>query len=94
MSRERSGELPKVDGVAVQGEDENAYDYSDSDPAYLQSGPRITAMSTNTILTPGDGRPCAATLTSCFVALPNVTNTWQHFTVDLRYPRAASFVGG
>ncbi len=61
------------------------YDYSDSDQGFLYGGPRIGAMQNNSILTPGDARPCAATLPSCFVALPNVTNTWQHFTVDLKY---------
>ena len=62
-----------------------AYDYNDSDNAFVHSGPRITAMQTNRILTPGDTAPCAAGLTSCFQALPNVTNKWQRATVDLRY---------
>jgi MtrB/PioB family decaheme-associated outer membrane protein len=62
-----------------------SYDYSDSDQAFIHSGPRITALSTNAILTPGDTRPCAAGLTSCFEALPNVTNKWHRLTADLRY---------
>jgi|CXWL01.1.fsa_nt_gi hypothetical protein len=61
------------------------YDYSDSDQGFLHGGPRIAAMSTNSILTPGDGRPCAATLTSCFIPLTNVTNEWHHFTLDVKY---------
>lgn len=62
-----------------------SYDYSDSDNAFVHSGPRIQAMQTNTILTTGDTRPCAATLTSCFQALPNVTNKWQQMKVDLKH---------
>jgi len=61
------------------------YDYADSDQGFLHGGPRIAAMSNNSILTPGDSRPCAATLTSCFIPLVNVTNEWQHFTVDVKY---------
>ncbi|MGE3509464.1 MAG: MtrB/PioB family outer membrane beta-barrel protein, partial [Vicinamibacterales bacterium] len=30
-------------------------------------------------------RPCAAGQTSCFEALPNVTNTWHRLTADFRY---------
>ena len=62
-----------------------AYDFSDSNQAFIHSGPRITALATNAILTAGDSRPCAAGLTSCFEGLPNVTNTWHRFTADLRY---------
>jgi MtrB/PioB family decaheme-associated outer membrane protein len=62
-----------------------AYDFSDSDNAFVHSGPRIDAFKTNAILTPGDSRPCAAGLTSCFEAMPNVTNQWQRFTFDLKY---------
>lgn len=62
-----------------------SYDYSDSDQAFIHSGPRITALATNAILTTGDTRPCAAGLTSCFEALPNVTNKWHRLTADLRY---------
>ena len=58
------------------------YLYSDSDNGFVHSGPRIVALSTNAILTPGDSRPCAAGLTSCFDALPNVTNAWHRFTLD------------
>ncbi|MBI3490916.1 MAG: MtrB/PioB family outer membrane beta-barrel protein [Acidobacteria bacterium] len=62
-----------------------SYDYSDSDNAFIHSGPRIQELSTNTFLTPGDARPCATGLTSCFEALPAVTNKWQRFSVDLKY---------
>jgi hypothetical protein len=61
------------------------YDYSDSNQGFVHGGPRITAMQNNSILTTGDAKPCAAGLTSCFVALPNVTNKWQHLTFDLKY---------
>jgi hypothetical protein len=62
-----------------------SYDYSDSDNAFVHSGPRIVELSTNTALTPGDTRPCATGLTSCFLPLPNVTNKWNRFAVDLKY---------
>ncbi|MEO8499345.1 MAG: MtrB/PioB family outer membrane beta-barrel protein [Vicinamibacteria bacterium] len=61
------------------------YDYSDSNQGFLHGGPRINAIQNNSILTPGDSLPCAAGLTSCFLALPDVTSTWQHFTVDFKY---------
>jgi hypothetical protein len=70
--------LPKTD-IRV------GYDYSDSDNAFVHGGPRITAMVNNSILTAGDAKPCAAGLTSCFIALPNVTNKWQRATVDFKY---------
>jgi hypothetical protein len=62
-----------------------AYDFSDSDNAFVHSGPRIQALATNAILTPGDTKPCAAGVTSCFEALPNVTNSWTRFTVDITH---------
>lgn len=62
-----------------------AYDLSESDQAFIHSGPRITALANNAILTPGDTRPCAAGVASCFEMLPNVTNTWHRFTANLRY---------
>ncbi|MBX7187139.1 MAG: MtrB/PioB family outer membrane beta-barrel protein [Vicinamibacteria bacterium] len=61
------------------------YEYSDSDQGFVHGGPRITAMQNNSILTAGDSRPCATGLTSCFTALPNVTSTWQHLTIDFKY---------
>ena len=62
-----------------------SYDYSDSDNAFVHSGPRINALTNNLILTTGDTRPCAAGLTSCFEALPNVTNTWQQMKLDAKH---------
>jgi len=62
-----------------------AYNYSDSDNAFMFSGPRIFAMQNNAILTPGDTRPCPVGFNSCFEPLPNVTNKWQRMTADLRY---------
>jgi hypothetical protein len=46
-----------------------AYDYSDSDQAFVHGGPRIGTLSA----------------AGQFIALPNVTNKWQSATVDLRY---------
>ncbi len=45
------------------------YDYMDSDQGFVHGGPRIDALSA----------------LGTFVALPNVTTTWHHLTVDLRY---------
>ena len=73
-----------------------SYDYSDSDNAFIHSGPRIVELSTNTFLTPGDAKPCATGLTSCFEALPHVTNTWQQMKVDVKHmfrPRIGVGVG-
>jgi len=64
------------------------YDYSNSDQAFIHGGPRIAALlapDNTSLRTAGDTRPCATGLANCFVALPNVTNTWQHLTVDLTY---------
>ena len=62
-----------------------AYTYSDSDNAFIHSGPRIEELLTNTAFTAGDTKPCAAPLTSCFQPLPNVTNKWQRLSVDVKY---------
>jgi MtrB/PioB family decaheme-associated outer membrane protein len=63
-----------------------SYNYSDSDNAFIHSGPRIQALKTNTVATPADtAKPCAAGFTSCFEALPNVTNTWQQAKVDIKH---------
>jgi hypothetical protein len=50
-----------------------AYDYSDSDQAFVHSGPRIT--------TPVTGLQAIGQ----FIPLPNVTNAWTHLTFDLTY---------
>lgn len=62
-----------------------SYEYSNSDNAFIHSGPRIQELLTNTFLTAGDTKPCATGLTSCFEALPNVTNTWQQMKVDVKH---------
>ncbi len=62
-----------------------SYDYSDSDNAFIHSGPRIQELLTNTPLTVGAPKPCAAGVTSCFIPLPNVTNKWQRAGADLKY---------
>ncbi len=61
------------------------YDYNDSDNAFVHGGPRIQELLTNTALTAGDAKPCAAGVTSCFQPLPNVTNKWQRLTAELKY---------
>jgi len=74
-----------------------AYDYSDSDNAYVHSGPRIQELATNKalsspasfapVINPATGlpftipSPCAAGLTSCFEALPKITNKWQRAAI-------------
>ncbi len=62
-----------------------SYDYSDSNNSYIHSGPRIQELQTATTLTPGDGRPCAVGIASCFEALPAITNKWQRFLADVQY---------
>jgi hypothetical protein len=64
------------------------YDYSDSNQAFIHSGPRIDALlapDNTSLRTAGDTRPCTTGLASCFVAFPNVTNTWQRATFDFKY---------
>jgi hypothetical protein len=48
-----------------------AYDYSNSDQAFVHGGPRIPAL--------------AATAPGQFIALPNVTNSWSQLSLDLTY---------
>jgi hypothetical protein len=63
-----------------------SYDYSDSNNAYLHGGPKVEALKTGVALTPADPtKPCAVGLTSCFEALPPVTNAWQRLRADFRY---------
>jgi hypothetical protein len=47
----------------------------------VHGGPRIASLSV----------PTAAAPNGAFVALPNVTNTWQQFTVDLKYSISKNF---
>ena len=62
-----------------------SYDYSDSDNAFVHSGPRIQELVTNVALTAGAPKPCSGTVTSCFEALPHVTNTWQQLKLDAKH---------
>lgn len=66
-----------------------AYNYSDSDAEFDINGPRIQAFLAPDDLTKrgtGDvSRPCATGITSCFIAVPNVTNTWSQFKVDVKH---------
>lgn len=73
-----------VTKLGKDGDLKVSWDYSDSDNGYLHGGPRITALTNNQILTPGDTAPCSAGVTSCFIPLPNVTNTWNRFAVDYK----------
>jgi hypothetical protein len=64
------------------------YTYSDSDNSFVHSGPRITALQTNTAGNPLDtSKPCSSygAVSGCFIALPNVTNKWTRVTTDLKY---------
>lgn len=75
----------KMNGALKNTDIRFSFDYSDSDNAFIHSGPRIQELSTNTFLTAGDTKPCATGLTSCFEALPHVTNTWQQAKVDIKH---------
>jgi hypothetical protein len=57
-----------------------AYSYSDSDNAFVHGGPRVDPAVPGSLAATKDafGNPT-------FEALPNVTNTWQQFMVDLKY---------
>jgi len=57
-----------------------AYSYSDSDNAFVHGGPRVNPSVPGSLAATKDafGNPT-------FEALPNVTNTWQQFMVDLKY---------
>ena len=65
------------------------YNYSNSDNALDLNGPRTLALKSPDNLSLRDPRdltrPCAAGITLCFLALPNVTNTWSQIKVDLRH---------
>jgi MtrB/PioB family decaheme-associated outer membrane protein len=78
-----------------------AYDFSDSDQAFVHGGPRIEELRLNLALSGPSAivyprnlvtgalftipSPCSGGVPSCFEALPNVTNTWHRATVDVRY---------
>jgi hypothetical protein len=50
------------------------YDYSDSDQAFVHGGPRVSPSVAGSLAAVGQ-----------FIPLPNVTNTWNRATVDLKY---------
>jgi MtrB/PioB family decaheme-associated outer membrane protein len=59
-----------------------AYDFMDSDNAYIHGGPRIQQLNTNTSVT---GTSCPAGVSDCFIPLPDVTTSWNRFTADVKY---------
>jgi MtrB/PioB family decaheme-associated outer membrane protein len=59
-----------------------AYDFMDSDNAYVHGGPRIQQLETNTSVT---GTSCPTGVSDCFIPLPKVTTNWNRFTADVKY---------
>jgi len=55
-----------------------AYNYSDSDNGFLLGGPRVDPSVAGSLAALGT-----------FEQLPNVTNTWQQFMIDLKYSFSA-----
>jgi hypothetical protein len=55
-----------------------AYNYSDSDNGFLLGGPRVDPSVPGSLAALGT-----------FEQLPNVTNTWQQFMIDLKYSFSA-----
>jgi hypothetical protein len=55
-----------------------AYNYSDSDNGFLFGGPRVDPSVPGSLAALGT-----------FEQLPNVTNTWQQFMIDLKYSFSA-----
>jgi len=66
-----------------------AFNYSTSDAAFDLYGPRIEAFKAPDDATKrgtGDvARACSTGISSCFIPVPNVTNTWSQFKVDLKH---------
>jgi hypothetical protein len=71
-----------------------SYDFSDSDNSFVHGGPRIQEFNTGTALSgpsaivyPGFTipRPCAAGVSDCFIALPDVTNKWHRLMADAKF---------
>ena len=65
-----------------------AFNYSDSDNELDLNGPRIEQLKAPddvALRTPGDTRACSTGITSCFIPMPNVTNTWSQLKVDLKH---------
>jgi MtrB/PioB family decaheme-associated outer membrane protein len=68
------------------------YDRSQSDNAFIYSGPRIAALSTNVQPAPDPALPCGNNSTGpCFDPVPDVTNTWQQLRVDLTHMFRAQY---
>jgi MtrB/PioB family decaheme-associated outer membrane protein len=59
-----------------------AYDFMDSDNAFVHGGPRIQQLNTNTAVT---GTSCPTGVSDCFIPLPDVTTSWNRFTADVKY---------
>jgi MtrB/PioB family decaheme-associated outer membrane protein len=59
-----------------------AYDFMDSNNAFVHGGPRIQQLNTNTSVT---GTSCSAGVSDCFIPLPDVTTSWNRFTADVKY---------
>jgi MtrB/PioB family decaheme-associated outer membrane protein len=59
-----------------------AYDFMDSNNAFVHGGPRIQQLETNTSVT---GTACPAGVSDCFIPLPDVDTSWNRFTADVRY---------
>lgn len=74
-----------------------SYDFENSDQNFTHGGPRIAEFQQNVEFTPGyvppvvsspalSNKACSVVgIASCFEALPNVTNSWNRFTFDVRY---------
>jgi hypothetical protein len=55
-----------------------AYSLSDSDNAFVHGGPRVSTSEPTSLATAGQ-----------FIPMPNVTNQWQQFMIDLKYTFSA-----
>jgi len=65
-----------------------AFNYSDSDNGLDLNGPRIEqfkAPDNLALRSTGDTRACSTGIASCFIPLPNVTNSWTQVRVDLKH---------
>ncbi len=65
-----------------------AFNFSDSDAEFDMNGPRVQQMlnpDNVALRTPGDTRACSTGIASCYIPLPNVTNTWSQLKVDLKH---------
>ncbi|MFA6165241.1 MAG: MtrB/PioB family outer membrane beta-barrel protein [Gemmatimonadaceae bacterium] len=65
-----------------------AFNFSDSDAEFDMNGPRVQQLlnpDNVALRTPGDTRACSTGIASCYIPLPNVTNTWSQLKVDLKH---------